>query len=1385
MAILREIIDYLCLKAASNSSMCYNDFITENSECQVKIKHLGERVSKELAIDKSIEPLEICPKTGVQVYQEDHMKSIVGRMLGQGEFAEVYELKGKYSEYCLKFNNVSVDVELRNLLRFQHLAVPRVLGTMKGYETILMSRHQMSLKHWAQVMRPTKEQLLSVVVELAEILQEFHAGGYCHNHLHPDNVMIDLLPGGDPKVTVIDLGLMREIGVNPLPEWLVPNTVNPVRSYTSEATWFAPKILAGEGCTPNTDAISLAMSIIDLAYYGFLEVSSPFRQLLNWFADCHGDESGCCMKKLLVALKMEMDGCSSSQMEEWVEDQDGCSSSEMEEWVKELNRISSNCNCDEEEGKDCNQDDHVTAEELIVFPVNGGDTTQRKIESVPDGEISQISETETITSNSAEQNKIETSQEIILKQNEEISMMLKKNFLLQQELERQRKEKCHLVEKHVLELEEVHNYHEKQSGVADEMQCHLNSIITKLQRDLLQREQELASLRQQLALETREHDDLMLKMHLDVQTRESKYQKENAALRQVQAELRQDLFKALQRWDSSPTVGRTGVQKFSEYQREYEHKLQLMKHEWEKEKWEWECKMQQMLRDRENERWEMEHKLQQMKHEWEKEKWQWEHNMQQIIHEREKAQVDWTYEKNNMERDIQEMKKDLERRKLAREFLAQENVNEKQHLESQKEFSTKFIRGKIDSLEKEVKHLLDKQNELQAKNDLLLPVLMDFVVNQLGHKRKIRRRDPQNKKDLRTSKIKITQETEKAFLDEYFLDFFEAINQSSEGTSGGSLRRQHDPENTIDNFIRSLCELNVKWCRRRKNKKRRKAIVWPTWARPTPTPPRKERIRRALEKKRNRIRSLKERGISVTCTFCPCYKEFFGKICRIVENLFEGIMIEFKRHFKMKNPRNTNNKNKEQGKKENQPTSISKETLPNEMEELMRENKDLRGEIAHLRYQQEYLQRKRKKRELKRDHEIEHLKWLIEREKQLYIVLMELNEKKPYKGVRKLLQRMGWIPRKERIKNPNIEKLHKDRKKDPNLKKPKKNKNPKNKKDQGIKNPNIEKLHKDKKKDPNLKKQKKNKNPKNKKDQGTRKIKMTQKTEYLLDFFETINQSSEGTSGGSQRRQHDGEKTMDNFYRYLCELNVKKCHPRRAKQEKSGQKVKTKEVPCDGCSLPTPPKTPRKERRRRDKILSIKERVKAKCTFCSCFKKFFNNVCRLVWNLYTGIMIEIKRHFRIVKNPRIMLTCDTEDEVREWLERENEENQENIKNKNKEQTKKNKEQREEEKQPTPISKETLPKDMEELKRENKGLRKELAHLRYQQGNLQRKMLRREMKRNQEIKLLKRILDREQRLNNKVMGVCIELRHLKFRWLMKHMGWPFSRVENYGKRHGWI
>ncbi|XP_068240359.1 golgin subfamily A member 6-like protein 22 [Palaemon carinicauda] len=482
-------------------------------------KEFGSFICYNSAIE-SIEPVEICPKTKLRIYSPEDLLPFVGRVIKRGEFGDVFELVGKYSDFCLKVNRIGLDVEVENLLRFQHLAVPKVMGLVKEWEVVILSRHQMTLWDWARILRPTKEQVLRVLIALAGILQDFHAEGYCHNYVHPENVMIDFATvGRASKVSVMDLDLMREIGANPFQRPIV-QTSQSSGANTKYCKCFAPKILAGEGGTPQTDALSMALTIGFLVSNGKLKVRSPFRKLLDWFAGCYGNESGCSMDTLLIGLNKEFDNCSISEMEEWVE------------WVVDQKEISSlenstsNGNDDEEEGrKDCHQDDHVTAEKSIVSPRSGGDTTHRKVESLPDGEIEKSGDGKTKKLTSTKQrSEIQALQEII--------------FIQKKELERERETKFRLIENHMTELKEVYDYQQKLREIEDRIKGQMNDKISNLDRDLLQRDQELTSLKQQADQDKRKNDEPR-NHKLSLERKFQEVQEENDSLRKEVGRLRE------------------------------------------------------------------------------------------------------------------------------------------------------------------------------------------------------------------------------------------------------------------------------------------------------------------------------------------------------------------------------------------------------------------------------------------------------------------------------------------------------------------------------------------------------------------------------------------------------------------------------------------------------------------------------------------------------------------------------------------------------------------------------------------------------------------------------------------------------------------------------
>ncbi|XP_068213349.1 golgin subfamily A member 6-like protein 2 [Palaemon carinicauda] len=123
-----------------------------------------------------------------------------------------------------------------------------------------------------------------------------------------------------------------------------------------------------------------------------------------------------------------------------------------------------------------------------------------------------------------------------------LSTTMEQNFLQENELERERKAKCRLLQNHAQELEAAYDYHKKYKEIEDRTKGQLNAKVAKQHRELLLREQELASLRQQLDQEKRERDELMNKMHLEKLSAERKIQEENDALCKEQDMLSKQVF---------------------------------------------------------------------------------------------------------------------------------------------------------------------------------------------------------------------------------------------------------------------------------------------------------------------------------------------------------------------------------------------------------------------------------------------------------------------------------------------------------------------------------------------------------------------------------------------------------------------------------------------------------------------------------------------------------------------------------------------------------------------------------------------------------------------------------------------------------------------------
>ncbi|XP_068250824.1 putative leucine-rich repeat-containing protein DDB_G0290503 [Palaemon carinicauda] len=424
-------------------------------------------------------PLQICSKTGIPIYDAAVIWPFECETLGRGAYGKVRALHKQFSGFCFKKNHANAEREIEILLRLQHLAVPQIIGITPDRTGFIMSRHQYTLNDWVSRMSPTKEQMLAVFIELAWILQDFHAEGYIHNDIKTDNVMVDLSPENEVlKVTVVDLGLTRKIGINPFPRSQLPWDLPSTGSFTRLCEWFAPAIYKGEGGTPNTDAFSLAYAIESLIITSTNSVSSPFAELLRKFSHYYGDESACCIENLLKALHMEMDG-SYSLMGRWVAD------------LPEKTRQGNSTSYGEREKK--------------------GDT-----------------ETETPKSTHLRR-KIQALQEIILNQKKDLSAMNKHIVKMKSELENEKMIKHHIWAVHAEKLREYVFFKDRHKF------CHIpferNVMLTKRPGNFLEGYAELAALRYQVIHEQRKNDELRNKMHWEKLYLERKFQETNDALK--------------------------------------------------------------------------------------------------------------------------------------------------------------------------------------------------------------------------------------------------------------------------------------------------------------------------------------------------------------------------------------------------------------------------------------------------------------------------------------------------------------------------------------------------------------------------------------------------------------------------------------------------------------------------------------------------------------------------------------------------------------------------------------------------------------------------------------------------------------------------------------
>ncbi|XP_068237306.1 uncharacterized protein [Palaemon carinicauda] len=443
-------------------------------------------------------PLKICSKTGVPVYRSEDILRLVGNPVKYCR--DMFTLKGIYSEYYMKLIDESLKHhEIPNLLRLQHLAVPKVMGISSDRNMIIVKRHQMTMYEWLVTKRPSWKEVLSFMIKLAGIVEDFHAEGICHNTFSTFGIWVDLSRTGKvQKIIMMNLACSREIGTGFYKKWGGDRMRMPM------------KIFYRGNCTPNTDAWFLGHFVESVSRF-FSGVSSLFRDFLHWFYRCNGDEAVCCMEMLVHVLQLEMHGFPDRRLKEILFHLP-------RHWTWELR-------------------------EPFASIEKWRDTAPRKVENIlPDDHTERRGDRDTKKSASTElRSEIQVLQEIILNQKKDLSSMMERNFMIEKELERERNAK-HCLEERRRMLKDVCDFYLMERNLEKDVNGRLNAKISKLNRNLLQREQEVASLRQQLDRDKCEHDELRNKMDLEKLSLEKKFQEvqeENDLLRKEVARLRE------------------------------------------------------------------------------------------------------------------------------------------------------------------------------------------------------------------------------------------------------------------------------------------------------------------------------------------------------------------------------------------------------------------------------------------------------------------------------------------------------------------------------------------------------------------------------------------------------------------------------------------------------------------------------------------------------------------------------------------------------------------------------------------------------------------------------------------------------------------------------
>lgn len=185
---------------------------------------------------------------------------IVGR-LGAGGSGDVflvdrddraYEQKGalKLLRPGQSIEEWQIAHERQLLARLDHPNIARLLdgGVSPDGRSFLVTEHieGRSLSAWLAETRPSIEQRIRLLIDIAEAVSSAHARLVVHGDLKPANLLVD----GDDRVRLIDFGVSRMMGQAP-DSREQPNALTPA--------WAAPEQLAGGAATPQSDQYALGL----------------------------------------------------------------------------------------------------------------------------------------------------------------------------------------------------------------------------------------------------------------------------------------------------------------------------------------------------------------------------------------------------------------------------------------------------------------------------------------------------------------------------------------------------------------------------------------------------------------------------------------------------------------------------------------------------------------------------------------------------------------------------------------------------------------------------------------------------------------------------------------------------------------------------------------------------------------------------------------------------------------------------------------------------------------------------------------------------------------------------------------------------------------------